>query len=878
MRWHHRLAALRREWFHPSSLDREMAEELRFHFDRQVDANLAAGMPVEQARRAATLAIGNAESIRESSRAARGGALARQFGRDALHGLRLIAKAPMFACSAIAIIGVAIAAVTAIFAVVHGVILEPLPFPEPDRLVQIWGRSPRYARDAISAADVRDWKAETRAFEDIALYSANASFNLTDGTGEPERLLGARISANSLDVLRVAPAIGRGFQPGEDDIGREHVVILGDGLWRRRFGADPAIVGRTIRLSGVPHDVIGIMSPGFSFPERPFDVWVPLTINPKELAREVPGFGLRGIARLTTGVDIGDAQRQLDAAAARLAGQHAMNKDVGVEVVGLRDNLVGDVRRPLYTMLAAVLALLGVAALNLAGLLSARAIARGRELAVRLALGASRLRLVAQLVAEIAPLLLLGGLAGMIAATVAVRALVPLAPPALPRMESVAVDGTVLLFSFVVLALCGLLATVLPAAQAWRGDLTAATREDGRASAGSPRHNRARSAIVVAQIALSVPLLAAGTLLAKSFVTAVAVDPGFSADQVLSVYVAIPRSKYATDERVAQFETRILERVQELPGVESAAIVNRLPLAGVAQNVQVEFEDSRGDVALYGRRVISTDYFTTLRIPLREGRPFDAGDRLGATPVAIVDERIAAQRWPGQSAIGKRLRVAPRGEETPPWVEIVGVVGHVKHDGVDVESIGAIYWDYRQSPQDRAVIVARTTAAPAGVAGAIGARIRELDPDQPVYDVRTLDEVFARSVSQRWLAMALVGAFASMALFLCCVGVYGVMAFGVTRQQREFGIRLALGATRGAITRGVVNRGLVLALGGSGLGLAAAWVVARGMQSMLFNVPPHDIASFTTATIAVLAVALIASYLPARRAASIDPVTTLRAE
>jgi len=880
MRWHHRLYVTLRGWFGSSALDRELNEELQFHFDRQVQANLDAGMPVEQARRAAALAIGNAEPIREASRDARAGALVRQFARDVIYGTRLLLKAPAFSLSAITIVALGVASVTAIFSVVYGVLLRPLPFPEPDRLVQIWSRSPRYTRDGVSAADRRDWQAENTVFEGIALYNPLANFNLTDGNGEPERLLAARISANSLAVLGVSPMLGRGFTEKEDEVGNERMVLLAEPFWRRRFGADPSIVGRSIRLSGVPHEVVGVMAANFPYPERPYDLWVPLTVNPLEMTRQIPAFGLRSIARLKPGVSIAEAQSQMDVIAARLADRHPMNKGVGIEVIGLQANLVGNVRAGLYVMFAAVASLLLVAALNLAGLLSARAAVRSREVAVRLALGASRPRVVLQSIAEIAPVLVAGGALGIGVAAIAVRAFLPLAPANLPRADSIAVDQVVLLVALVVLTIAGMLAAALPAAQAWGSDLALASHDGSRGSTGAPRQTRIRHALVVAQIALSLPLLTAAVLLTRSFASVVSIDPGFRSESVVSLHLAIPRSKYRSDEHIARFEADILERAASTPGVQSTAIVNRLPLSGNPQNVFVEFEDRLSESAFYGGRVISADYFRTMGIPVLEGRIFGAGDETTAAVVAIIDERIAKQRWPGESAIGKRLRYPARGEagKASPWMEVVGVVGHVKHDGLDVDSAGQIYWDYRQRTQDRAVVVARTAADPTATLATLIGRIRELDPEQAVYDARTLDDVLSRSVSQRWLAMALVGSFASMALFLSCVGVYGVMAFGVSRQRREFGIRLALGATRRAVAGAVVHRGLTLAALGSVIGLVIAAAVTRGMQAFLYGVTASDFVSFGVATIAVIVVALLASYLPARSAAAVDPAVTLRAD
>jgi putative ABC transport system permease protein len=880
MRWHHRLYVTLRGWFRSSELDHELNQELAFHFDRQVQANLDAGMPLEQARRAAALSVGNPETVREASRDGRAGALARQFGRDVAFGARLLRKTPGFAASAIVIIALGIGSVTAIFSVVYGVVLKPLPFHEPDRLVQLWGRY-NGERDGVNGADHRDWRAANTVFTDIALVNNVANFNLT-GVGEPERLLGARLSANLLPVLGVSPMIGRNFTDDEDDVGNNNrVVLLSHALWQRRFASDPSIVGQSIALAGTPHEVVGVMGPDFQYPGRHFQFWIPLTIDPAEMARKIPAFGLWAIARLKDGETIESAQSQMTVLARGLEERYPMNKGVGVEVVNLQSDLVANVRGALYVMLAAVSALLLVAALNLAGLLSARAAARSRELAVRLALGASRQRVLLQTLAEVVPILAAGGAFGVVAAWWATRAFAPLAPPNLPRDENIAVDTTMLLFSIVVLAIAGVVACVLPAIQAWKLDLTSATRDDSRSSIGSARHTRARHVLVVSQIALSLPLLTAAVLLTKTFAAVTAIDPGFTTDNIVSVHLAIPRSKYRDDPAIARFERAILQRLQSLPGVTSAGMVNRLPLSGGAQMMWMEFDRVTAiERHLLSHRIATPGYFATLGIPLLEGRTFSERDTLAAPVVAIVDERVAKQMWPGESAVGKRLRMPERAGVTPasPWMDVIGVVGHVKHNGLDVEASGHVYWNYEQRTQDRAVYVVRTATNAASLIPSIVRQVRDLDPDQPVYDVRLLDEVLDRSVGQRWLAMALVGAFATMSLLLCCIGVYGVIAFGVARQQREFGIRLALGATRAAVTRAVVGRGVVLATIGIALGAVLAALVTRGMQSLLFGVTAGDASSFAAAIMALLAISLIASYLPARRAADVDPSVTLRAE
>lgn len=881
MRWHHRLYVTLRGLFRSSSIDRELNEELRFHFDRQVEENLAAGMTPGEARRSAAITIGTFDNAHEQSRDMRSGAWLRQFGRDLSYGLRLLVKAPGFSTAAIAIVALGVGAVTAIFSVVYGVALEPLPFREPERLVNIYSMSTRTgsARMSVNGADHRDWLAANQVFDDIALYRNLANFNLT-GAGEPERLLAGRLSANLLPVLGVSPAIGRGFTDEEDEVGNDNVVLLSDALWRRRFAGDAAIVGKTVTLNGAPHTVVGVMGPDFQFPAREFQAWVPLTINPDELTRKVRGNNSLAVARLKPGVSVDAAQSEMATIAARIAAADPQTLLPDVLVVPMHADLLAKVRSALYVMLGAVLCLLLVAALNLATLLSARAAARGRELAVRLALGATRARVALQLMAEVTPLLVLGGAAGIALAAYAIAAFIPLAPAALPRVENIRVSVDVLLASIATLSVTGLLAAFLPASQAWNTDLTSATREDTRSTTGSIRQSRARGVLVVVQIALALPLLVGGVLLTRTFAVLNAESPGFERDNILTAHLAIPRSKYRTDAALLQVEERMLDSVTRIPGVVSAGMVNRLPLAGGVSMVIYEFDSPRAlapELAAVDMRVATPDYFTAMGIPLIEGRAFDARDTRQSAPVGIIDERIAKLMWPGESAIGKRYRVAPHLMKTP-WFEIVGVVGHVRHDGLDVDTRTQAYWPAGQWPQDRMALVVKSAGNPASLAASVVRAIHDIDPEQPVYDVRTMAEWVERSLGQRWLNMALVGTFATAALTLSTVGIYGVIAFGVTRRRREFGIRLALGASRSGIATSVLRTGLAMAAIGVGLGLLLAVALARGMASMLFGVSANDSVSFAIATAAVVLVAGIASFLPARRAAAVDPAVTLRAE
>jgi putative ABC transport system permease protein len=884
MRWHHRLHVALRGWFGSSELDRELNEELQFHFDRQVQSNIDAGMSQADARRAASMAIGNFDPIREASRDHRSGASLRQFGRDLSYGARLLRKAPGFSAAAIAIVALGVGAVTAIFSVVYGVALKPLPFREPDRLVNIWTTSSQLGPGhyLVNAADHHDWRAANHVFEDIAVLRNIANFNLT-GEGEPERLLAARISSNLLPVLGVSPVLGRSFTEAEDEIGNENVVLLSDTFWRRRFAADPSIIGRRITLNGVPHTVVGVMGPDFQYPAREFQIWTPLTINPRELTREEPGNNFIAIARLKPGVTIADAQSDMNTIAARLAAKYPQDALSGVVVVPTHADLLANVRSALYVLLAAVLGLLLIAALNLSTLLSARGAARTRELAVRLALGATRGRIALQSIAEIIPLVAAGGAIGVALAAYAVSFFIPLAPPTLPRVENIELSAPVLIGSIVVLSVTSLIAALLPASQAWRTDLGSATREDGRSTTGGRRQTRARSVLVVTQIALALPLLVGGVLLARTFTTLTAVNPGFDAANVLTLHLAFPRSKYNSDAQVARVTSEITERVKAIPGVIAAGMVNRLPLAGGAQLMMYEFDSPvalNADLATIDSRSVTPDYFKAMGIQLIAGRSFDARDTAAAPPVGIIDERIAKVMWPGRDAVGQRFRYPPRlTNNVPlPWMQIVGVVGHVTHDGVDLDTRAQVYVNYEQRAQDRMALVVRAGRNVGALAPSVIHAIHEIDPEQPVYDVRTMTDVVERSLGQRWMNMVLVGTFAVVALALCAIGVYGVMAFGVTRRRREFGIRLALGAGRRGITASVVSQGARIAGIGIAAGVILALVVARSMTSLLFGVSAGDVISFASAILAILAVALLASYLPARRAAHVEPAITLRSE
>jgi len=798
--------------------------------------------------------------------------------QDIRFGVRLLGCAPGFAIATIATIALGIGATVAMFSVVYGIVLKPLPFGHPERLALVWTAAPSqgFPRAFVGAANAFDWRAANHVFEDLALVRTIANYNLV-GDGEPERLQGARISSNLLSVLQVAPALGRSFTPQDDRIGHPaNVVLLSHALWQRRFGGDPGIVGRTISLNSEPYTVVGVMGRGFQYPTREFVLWTPLTIDPDDFQTR-SNYAYVVVARLKPGVTIAEAQIELNVISSRLAREYpATNAGIGAEVVPMLDDTIAVVRTPLFVLLAAVAAILFIGCANLANLLVARSLARSRDLAVRAALGASRLRLIRQSIAELVPMLAAGGALGFAAAAWILNVLVRLMPSDMPRLENVGIEWPAIVVAFVTLSMVGILVGSWPAVDAGRAGVSSILANLSRGT--TPRRARIRDLLVAGQIAGTLLLLIAATLLIRSFVEIERVNPGFVPEQVLSAHLAIPRLKYPKDRDVAEFCRRILERVQALPDVESAGMVNRLPLAGGLQTLGVEFEGvgpQAAKVPMVDSRTATPDYFRTIGIPLVRGRSFTEADDERGTPVAIIDQKLATVIWPGGDPVGRRLRIAFPGM---PWTTIVGVVGHIRHDSLEEDTRPQVYWNYRQRAQDRMALVVKARSDPAALSRSIAGVIRSLDAEQPLYDVRTLDEVVDRSLARRWLQTVLLATFAGLALVLAGIGVYGVISYVVGQRLREFGIRLALGARRRDIVVLVVGRGAVLLLVGASVGLVVATAAARVLASLLFQVTALDPVSFALSTVAVSVVALVACYLPARRAGRVDAALALRTE
>ncbi len=867
-------AGVLRALFRNERVDADLAEEMRFHLDRETEANIARGMPPQAAYRAARLTFGSIDAAQELSRDDRPGEAIRRMARDLRFGVRLLRKSPVFAIAGIVIVALGIGAATAIFSVVYGVMLRPLTFQEPERLVSVWLLR-RDARNYPAAADAHALRDLPSVFEDVAFFE-DENLNLV-GDGDPQRLQGASVSPNLFSVLGVSAALGRTFTNDEDQAGLNRVVLLSDALWRGRFGGDRAIVGRQLDINGSLYTVVGVMPPGFQYPSSAHSAWVPLVLEPGELTRQATD-NYRVVARLAPGVSLERARSDVTALAERLATTYQGNAEAGMTVDSMLDDAVRDVRPALMLLLGAVSFLVAVACMNLSNLFAARANARIGEFGLRLALGASRKRLISQAIAEAAPVLLLGGVLGVILAAWAVDMFVATAPARLPRAESIELSAPIIGFSLGLLVLTGLAVSIAPAVQAWKSDFTSIAKDGNRSSTSGRGRSSSRRAAVAVQIAFALPLLVGASLLIQSAINVTQVDVGFRPEGVTTLKFEVARSKYPSDGEVADYYARLVEAVRAVPGVASVSLVNRVPLSG-GQTNPVHFETASGtagELTTVDTRTVTPEYFATLGIRLIAGRGFTEQDDADAPEVAIVDERVARTMWPGEMAVGKRFKApAWRGGG---WVNVIGVVGHIRTSGLEIDPAPQVYWSYRQWTQDRMALAVRSGTISDVPIAAITRAVRSVDPRQSVYDVSTMTDIIGDSQAQRRLTTLLIAAFSGIALLLAAVGIYGVVSYGVTQRIREFGIRVALGATGRTVSRLVVWQGVSMAVLGSVIGLVLAIAATRIMANVVYGVAPTDITSFLGATTLLLLVATLASYVPSRRAAAIDPAVILRAE
>ena len=792
----------------------------------------------------------------------------------------MLSQNPGLVLAAILTLALAIGVNTAMFTVTSALLLRPFPYADPQQLVTVDARdqSKDFGGTLLRYELLRD---RSRSFEAVAAW-ANDNFNLT-GRGEPLQVSVARVSANFFSLLGVQPALGRRFTEEEGRPEGRPVVMLSDSMWRSRFGGDPTIIGQTVTLDTVPHTVVGILPADVQFPfVGPADIWTPryfefTLMTPERLRMGVGYLGM--VARLRPGIPLALVQAELAMLNQQYREQNptAPDADPGVTMIAapLRDSVVGDVRGKVLVLSGAVSVVLLIACANVASLLLSRGLARRREIAVRTALGASRIMVVEQLLTESMLLALVAGVLGVGLSGVLTRALVRWGTSQLPPGIPIGVDLRVLLFALLVSMLTGVIFGTFPALELSRVDLNTVLRQEGRGSSAGHARARMKSLLVVGQVALSLLLLLGAGLLLHSFVELLRIDPGFDAHNVLTMNISLPTVKYARPEQQIAFFDEILRRVSGLPGAKSAAISAALPLSW--KRITPVLPEGQPSVPLAERpfidiEAISPQWFLTMRVPLRSGRTFTAADNAQAPKVVIVNEAFARRFWPNQNPLGKHITVG----RWPEPAEVVGMAADVKNKGLAPDTQAQLYIAFPQLPWGNMNLLVRTVVPPQSIMSVIRKQISAVDPDQPVTAIQTVDELMDNSLSQPRFITLLLGIFSATALALALIGVYGVLAYSVTQRQHELGIRLALGAPRGDVLRLVVRQGLVLAVAGVGMGLLAALLLTSLMSSLLYKVGARDLTTFALAPLAFLSIALIASYLPARRAAKLDPMETLR--
>ena len=801
---------------------------------------------------------------------------------DLRYAIRSVFKQPIFTMVVVVTLALGIGANTAIFTVVNAVVLQPLPFQDADRLTMIWTTKDANQEQPLSFADYNDLRAQTKSFSAVGAASPLWHLTLTGGE-EPEPLEGLFVSANMFELLRVSPARGRNFTAEEDRVGGTSVAIISHSLWQRRYGSDPNVIGKPITINGVNGTVIGVMPAGFQVLEPAAEVWLPLSQNQfAASARNVRLLSVVG--RLNNDLNPAAANAELNTIASQWAAQYPdFNSGVGLRVVPLHQQVTGKVRPALLLLLGAVGLVLLIACANVINLMLVRSAARRKEIAVRAALGASRARLLRQLLTESVTLALIGGAAGVLLGTWGVQALLALNPVSLPQYNEIGLDSTVLIFTLIASTVTGVLFGLAPAWQTLKTDLHTTLKEGGRGAIADSGQRRLSSLLVIAETAMAMILLIGAGLLLRSFAHVIDVKPGFATDNVLTMQVGFANQAYQEPQKRIAFLQQLETNLSGTPGVTSVGFVTRLPLMSALNNI-TSFLVIEGRQIPVGERPeidfrrASTGYFQTMGIPLLAGRLVTEQDVTNNNAAVLINEAMAKRFWPGEDPIGKRISTATSSGQTTRWQTIVGVVGNVRHLGLDVEPRPEIYYHTNTAPPFSPVVVIRTTSDPESLVSLARAKVRELDRDVPITNVNTMEQLVSQSVAQRRFGMFLVTIFAAIALVLAVIGIYGVVSYSVAQRTTEIGLRMALGASARDVLKLVLRKGMTLALIGVGVGLAGAVAATRLMTALLFAVKPTDIATFSIVSVGLIFVALLACYVPARRAMKVDPLVALRDE
>jgi predicted permease len=890
-----------RSLFHRERVEEELDDELRFHYEQAVEKGLREGLSRDVAARRARILIGGLDQVKEECRDARGVRLIEILMQDLRYAVRMLCQKPVFTVFAILTLALGIGANSAIFSIVNSVLLRSLPFPEPDRLVRIHFSNPGLGLHGVlySLPELEDLRTRAAVFEYVA-GTCRGSVNMTGGA-QPERLEAILGSANYFAMLGVKPQIGRLFGPEDAVPGLAPAAVISDSLWRRDFSGDPAVLGRTIRIEGEAYQVAGVLPPGFRHPgagsqtsRHEVDVWLaygfmaPSDPRPVRSARAFPG----ALGRLKRGIALEQARARLTAMAAEIRRDfpedYPPQARWTIEITPMQDDLVGNVRPMLLVLFGAVTLIMLIVSLNIANLLLARASGRRQEIAVRSALGASRQRIVAQMLTESMLLSLIGGLAGIATGSAGLRFLLRFIPRAIPRLTEVSLDWRVLLFALLISLATGLIFGIAPAVHATRSNLLPGVGENSRGAGASVKTGHFRNVLVISELALAVVLMTGAGLLVRTLRTLLEENPGFNPTQIVTANVNLPypgdpaMDPYHTLDKQVAFYRELARRINSIPGVSRAGFVSQLPTSDVGFRFPLGIENrpANGGADLHAREIlINPDYFQVMQIPLVRGRYFSDTDAEAKPRVAIVDESTAGRFWPDGDALGRRIRMGQGA-----WMTIVGMVKDVKQDGLDVTGFPHVYVPMYQDFDVSAgyifrdfAIVARTSLPVSKLEPEIRRQVDSLDSNLPVYDVASMDALLDRSLVSRRLTAQMVGGFAVVALLIASIGIYGLLAYMVGQRSREIGVRIALGASRADIVKLIVSKSVILVGAGVVTGIFIASAATSMMGSVLYGVRPHDVSVYLEVSGVLFLVALLASYLPARSATRVDPNTTLRA-
>ncbi len=876
MSWTSRSANLLRR----KKLDSEVEEELQFHLQARIRDNLAAGMSPDEARQDAVRRFGGELLAGEKTRDADILVWLETLGKDVRFAFRSLAKNRGVTAVAVLSLALGIGANTAIFSAIHAVLLRPLPYKNPERLAYLWMDNRRLAlhEDLTSYPNYQDWK-KNRSFQDLAAFVPTDS--ILSALEEPARVPDAVITSNLFSVLGVQPALGRAFTPKEEEPGADREVILSNSTWRTQFAADPHVLGRTLELNGQPYQIIGVMPPSFAFPSKTTQLWRPLALSPRGRANR-GGYFLNVVGRLKPGVRMEDARSEMTAIGARLEQQYPdQNRGYGVWTVPLLRQTVGRMREVLLVLLGAVAFVLLIACVNVANLFLGRGAARGREIAVRGALGAGRSRLIRQLLTESTVLSILAGALGLAVAFWGIRGLVLLAPKDLPRLNEIAIDIPVLVFTLLVSLAAGVLFGMVPALRISRVDLNDALREGGRSMSGGRRMRYVRSGLTVAEVALSMILLTGAGLMIRSLLTLEAIHPGFLTENVLTWRVSASRTKYAQPPQLAAFYADLLQRLQSIPGVQSAAATTDVFLSSTPNSGSFTVEGHPSpppeqQIEATTDRV-TTGYFQTMGVPLLRGRFFNEHDGPDTTPAVLINETMARRFWPGEDAVGKRFKFGDAGSNSP-WLTVVGIVGDMRRQGQDKVARCETFSSLAQRPARGMTLVIHTASDPAKTAGMVRDAVRSIDKSAVLFERSTIADQIGESLAQRRFQTLLLGLFSLLALVLATVGIYGVVYQSVSQRTNELGIRVALGAQKSSLLRMIMGEALGMVSLGALAGGVAAFAISRALSSFLYSVTAADPLTYFAVVLLLVLAAVLASVIPARRATGVYPINALRYE